>query len=485
MLVVVLASRHFMGPTQLYGWMAYHTNLIRHLTCVVTGVTSMRRMALVLILTGIVYASPTEGQASWPDPDPILLEQARAILREVPLIDGHNDLPEGILTSAGGDLERVNLAQRQDHLSADLPRLREGLVGGQFWAAFVPGETEFTGGGLAHGLRAVDMVLRMVDRYPDLELALTADDVERAFADGHIASLIGLEGGQAIENSLAALRMYHNLGVRYMTLTHFSTIAWADAATDAPTHQGLTEFGENVIREMNRLGMLVDLSHVSAESMRDALRVTRAPVIFSHSGARALNRHPRNVPDDVLGAMVENRGIVMVDFIAGYVSPTAPEWLGLTDEAATEFHFAAGQSPDEPGWNMRRRAVAEELRAELNDEEEIGRRLASWVERNPPPRGTVGDVADHIDHIRDIAGIDNIGIGSDYYDDGTSSMAVGLEDVSKFPILFAELLRRGYSEGDLKKIASGNLLRVMREAARVARELQNEGGAIPDENTGG
>jgi membrane dipeptidase len=432
----------------------------------------MLRKTLKLIVILVVFAAPLRGQERWPNPEPELLERARAILREVPLIDGHNDLPENLLELAGGDLDQLDLSQRQDHLAADLPRLREGSVGGQFWAAFVPSETMLTGGALEHGLRAVDMVHRMVARHPELDLARTADEIESAFAHGRIASLIGLEGGHAIEHSLAALRMYYELGVRYMTLTHFGTTDWADAATDSPTHGGLTEFGEDVVREMNRLGMLVDLSHVSAASMRDAIRVSSAPVIFSHSGARAINVHPRNVPDDVLRAVAANGGIVMVDFIAGYVPPTADEWLGLTDEAAVEFRIAAGQSADEPGWNMRRRAAAEQFRAELDDEKEVSRRLAEWIERNPPPRGTIGDVADHIEHIRDVAGIDHIGIGSDFYDGRAASTVVGLEDVSRFPFLFAELLRRGFSEQDLKKIASGNILRVLREAERVASQSQ-------------
>ncbi len=435
----------------------------------------MLRSAFFPLVATILLAGPVLGQERWPPPDPQLLERARALLQEVPLIDGHNDLPSALLETVGGDLSGVDLSRLQPHLPADIPRLREGLVGGQFWSAYVPSEAMHTGDALERGLLEVDVIHRMVARYPELVLAVTADDIEGAFSDGRIACTIGLEGGHAIQSSLAALRMYYELGVRYVTLTHFGTTLWADAATDSPAHGGLTEFGEDVIREMNRLGMLVDLSHVSVATMKDALRVSRAPLIFSHSGAQAINVHPRNVPDEVLRGLAENGGVVMVDFVAGYTPATAPEWRDLTGLAAAEFHVTAGLSADEPVWNMRRNQFAERLRAELDDEKEIARRLALWVQQNPAPRGTVGDVADHIDHIREVAGIDHIGIGSDFYDDGASSMAVGLEDVSTFPVLFAELLRRGYSDEDVKKIAGLNLLRALRGAEVVARDLQAGG----------
>ncbi len=437
----------------------------------------MGRGSVLLILATVVLSAPAFGQERWPDPDPRLLERARALLREVPLVDGHNDLPTRLLDEAGGDPARFDLTRRQPHLPADVPRLREGMVGAQFWSAYVPSEPAFTADALRLGLQEIDMIHRMVAYYSDLEFARTADDIERIVAQGNIASLIGLEGGHMIENSLSALRMLFDLGVRYMTLTHFRTNDWADAATDSPRHGGLTEFGEEVVREMNRLGMFVDLSHVSAAAMRDALRVSRAPVIFSHSGARAVNVHPRNVPDDVLRLVAQNGGVVMVDFVAGYTPRTAQEWRTLSGPEAARFHVLAGQSADEPGWNMQRTAVGESLRAELDDEGEIARRLAQWVAENPAPRGTVGAVADHIDHIREVAGIDHIGIGSDFYDDGRSSMAVGLENVTKFPILFAELLRRGYSDEEIKKIAGLNLLRAMRRMEQVAREVQRQRGA--------
>jgi membrane dipeptidase len=436
----------------------------------------MRPGGCVLVMAMLGFIHSTKAQEPWPEPGPELLSRARALLSQVPLIDGHNDLPSTLLETVGGDLNRADIALRQPQQSADLPRLREGMVGGQFWSAHAPAETMFTGDALARSLQQIDMVHRLVARYPDLELGRTAEDVERIHTEGKIASMIGVEGGHMIDNSLAALRMFYRLGGRYMTLTHFRTTDWADAATDVPRHGGLSEFGEEVVREMNRLGMFVDLSHVSVETMRDALRVSRAPVIFSHSNALAVNIHPRNVPDDVLGMVAENGGVVMVNFIAGYVPPTPPEWRSLTGSAAATFHLQAGQSADEPVWNARRIEVVEGLRAELDDDAEITRRLAEWVRQNPPPRGTVGDVADHIDHIRNVAGIDHIGVGSDFYDAGGPSMAAGLEDVSKFPVLFAELLRRGYSDEDIKKIAGLNMLRAMREMERVAQELRRDHG---------
>lgn len=390
-------------------------------------------------------------------PDAALLERARALLEQAPLIDGHNDLPSAILDHAGtvaetdwtydpDDLARVDLAVAQPDYPADIARLREGRVGAQFWSAYVSTAFMDQGASLRQALREVDVVHRMVAAYDDLELARTADDIERIHREGKIASLIGVEGGHAIEGSLAALRMLHDLGVRTMTLTHWKTTDWADAATDFPLHGGLTEHGERVVREMNRLGMFVDLSHVSVGTMHDALRVSTAPVIFSHSNARAVTDHPRNVPDDVLAELPANGGVVMVNFIPLFVAPEAPAWL------------------------ERREATAELLRAELDDEAAIAERLAAWDAENPMPRGTIADVADHIDHIRQVAGIDHIGIGSDYYDAGGPSMVDGLEDCSHFPYLFAELLRRGYSDEEVLKIAGRNLLRAMRRMEEVARQ---------------
>jgi len=409
-------------------------------------------VAVLLAFSGSVVVAP-------PETDAELLARAQALLERAPLIDGHNDLPSSLLsrgwqasetewTHDPDDLARVDLLKVQPEHPADIPRLREGRVGAQFWAAYVTVEFMDQGNSLRQVLREIDVIHRMVERYDELELARTADDIERIHAAGRIASLIGIEGGHAIEDSLAALRMVGQLGVRYITLTHWKTISWADAATDTAVHHGLTEHGETIVREMNRLGIFVDLSHVSAETMHDALRVSKAPVIFSHSSARALNPHPRNVPDDVLERMAENGGVVMVNFIPAFIAP------------------------DAAAWQKRRDARAEELRAELDDQKQIDARLASWAAENPEPRGTIADVANHIDHIRKVAGIDHVGIGSDYYDAGGTSMPEGLENCSRFPYLFVELLRRGYSDEDVLKIAGRNLLRAMRQMEGISAELR-------------
>jgi membrane dipeptidase len=429
---------------------------------------------LPLFLASFLAAASSSAGESWPEPDPALLARARSLLKEVPLIDGHNDLPSSLLDFAQGDVDRTDLTKRQLELPADLPRLREGMVGGQFWSAYVSVSFMPRGDSLRQALREIDVIHRLVSRYPELALARTAEEIERAHRQGKIASLIGLEGGHAIEGALSALRMLHQLGVRYMTLTHFRTHEWADAATDFPRHGGLSEFGEEVVREMNRLGMFVDLSHVSAEAMKDALRVSRAPVLFSHSNARALNAHPRNVPDEVLQLVAKNGGVVMVNFIPGYIVPTDPAWRERAGLEAEEMRLSAWGVSDEPVWSSRRRELAERLRAELDDEQEIDRRLKEWTLANPPPRGTLGDVADHIDHVRKVAGIDHVGIGSDYYDAGGASMPVGLEDVTRFPSLIAELLRRGYTDEEAKKVAGLNLLRAMKTMEEVSEKLRRE-----------
>ncbi len=434
----------------------------------------MRRGLLPFVLSLLMSAASLQGQQVWPAPDPDLLTRAKALLSEAPLIDGHNDLATSLLRVVGGNLERTDLTARQPELSADLPRLREGMVGGQFWSAWSPSATQRSGTALLEGLKEVDLIHQFVDLHPELQFVESADDIERLFREGKIASMIGLEGAHMIANSLAALRLYRRLGVRYMTLTHFGNTDWADAATDAPRHGGLTEFGEEVVREMNRLGIFVDLSHVSPATMDDALRVSRAPVIYSHSNAWAINAHPRNVPDHILRRVAANGGVVMVNFIAGYVPPTDPEWRSRRGPEAEQVRVASARTGDEPVWGSRRDLVLERLRAELDDEREIASRLGEWAQQNPMPRGNIGDVADHIDHICQVAGIDHVGIGSDFYDNGESSMAYGLEDVSQYPVLFAELLRRGYSDQDVKKIAGLNLIGAMREMERVAGELQAE-----------
>ena len=369
--------------------------------------------------------------------------QAVRILRTVPLIDGHNDIPDAIRERGG--LDSVDIAVDQPRLHTDIRRLRAGGVGAQFWAAYVPVSTIHEGTHPAvYALEQIDLVRRLCAKTPTaFAMARTAADVDRNFQAGKISCLIGIEGGHAIENSLGALRAFASLGVRYMTLTHWETLDWVDAATDSARHGGLTAFGEAVVREMNRVGMLVDLSHVSDATMIDALRVTRAPVIYSHSSARAIARHVRNVPDSILRLIPANGGVVMVNFNPPFVSE------------ARRLH------------DVRRDSALAALRAA--DVDSVARRdsLRAWNGRAPAV--TMQQVADHVDRIRRIAGVDYVGLGSDF--DGISSVPVGLEDVSKFPDLLAELLRRGWTETDVRKLAGLNVLRVLREAERVAREM--------------
>ncbi len=400
----------------------------------------MRRLVLaaaVLALTPTILA----GQDAH-------VERVRRVLAESPLFDGHNDLPSAIQNAMGeaGDVAAYDL-RRPTSGDTDLERLRRGMVGAQFWSVHVSSDADHPA---RRQLEQIDIARRMIDAYPDaLGLALTASDVERVFGSGRVASLLGIEGGHVIENSLGALRAFFDLGVRYMTLTHFGNTDWADSATDDPVLGGLSPFGEEVVREMNRLGMLVDLSHVSPGTMSDALDVSAAPVIFSHSGARALADHPRNVPDSILRRLPRNGGVVMQVFYPPYVAPEAAEH----DARATEAARAAGERFG-------------------GDAAAIERAMAGWREANPAPRVSLARVADHIEHIRDLAGVDHVGIGSDF--DGIPSYVVGLEDVSTFPALLAELSRRGWSEEDLRKVAGGNVLRVMREAEAVARRLRRE-----------
>ena len=381
-------------------------------------------------------------------PDPKLLARAKALLLEAPFIDTHNDLPSMFLETNAGDLTSFDMSKVQPTLCADIPRLREGCVGVQYWSIWVASATQKTHTSLHEALREFDVAERFIKSWPELAQARTADDIDRIHQSGRIACLLGVEGGHMIENSPAALRTFYQLGARYMTLTHWDNVDWADAATDRPEHYGLTEFGEQVVREMNRLGMFVDLSHVSADTMKDALRVTRAPVIFSHSNAFAIDPHPRGVPDDVLRLMPANGGVVHVNFIWEFVSPKYPEW------------------------QERRTAALKDLHAHLDTDAAITKGMADWDKENPAPRGGISDVADHIDHIRKLAGIDHIGIGADFYDVAPGSMVVGLEDVTRYPYLFAELLRRGYSDDDVLKIAGRNHLRAMRQMEKIAAELQ-------------
>jgi membrane dipeptidase len=374
------------------------------------------------------------------------LERAKRVLRAHPVIDGHNDLPWAIRENAEAprDVEAYDLRARTRG-ATDLERLREGGVGGQFWSVYVP--AELPGGFARVQLEQIDIARRMIARYPErLAFAGTVDEVERAMKDGRVASLLGIEGGHAIENSLGALRAYYDLGARYMTLTHGKTLDWADSATDAPRHRGLTRFGEEVVREMNRLGMLVDLSHVSEETMEDALRVSEAPVVFSHSSARAVCDHPRNVPDAVLRKMKANGGVVMVTFVNAFVSP---EWARASGPLWKEYQERT-QGVEDP-----------------EERQRIGREITARMPKVPV---TIAQVADHVDHVRKVAGADHVGLGGDY--DGNDAWPEGLSDVSGYPRLLAELARRGWTDEDLGKLASGNVLRAMRQAEAEAARLQ-------------
>jgi membrane dipeptidase len=383
-----------------------------------------------------------------------LRQRALALHKQVPLIDGHNDYPWALRENAARDLDKLDITKPQPSIHTDIARLKAGGLGGQFWSVYVPAELAGQAAVTAT-LEQVDIVHRMMRKYPDtFELALTADDVERIFKKGKIASLIGMEGGHSIDNSLAALRMFHRLGARYMTLTHGKNVPWADSATDTPALGGLSPFGEQVVREMNWLGMLVDLSHVSPETMEDAIRVSQAPVIFSHSSARAVADVPRNVPDNILQLLPKNGGVVMVTFVPGFLSPKVGAWFQTQTAEQTRLRQ---QFP--------------------NDDNAVKAALAEWVKANPSPKATVSDAADHIDHIRKVAGIDHIGLGGDF--DGITTVPEGLEDVSKYPMLTAELLRRGYKDDEVKKILGLNILRVMREAEKVSKKLQTERAASP------
>lgn len=381
-------------------------------------------------------------------PDAALLDRARAVLADHPVIDGHNDLAWAMREQVGYDIDRRDLAADQsDYLHTDIARLRSGGVGAQFWSVYV--RTALQGDkAVSATLEQIDCVLSFVDRYAgDLALAFTADDMEKARENGRIASLMGAEGGHSIACSLATLRAFYALGVRYMTLTHNDNVPWADSATDEPAAGGLTRFGEEVVREMNRLGMLVDLSHVAPSTMRHALRVSQAPVVFSHSSSRAVCDHPRNIPDDVLKSLAGNGGVAMVTFVPKFVLPEAIEWTNAADANMRAHGFDALDTT--PGAMEVQRA---------------------FEAANPKPVATVSTVADHLDHMREVAGADHIGIGGDY--DGVAFTPQGLEDVSTYPNLIAELLGRGWSEADLAKLTWGNAVRVLRDAEAVAADLR-------------
>jgi membrane dipeptidase len=401
-------------------------------------------MRLLALLALVLSANPPIGLSAQVD----YRARALAILKTVPLTDGHNDLPDAMRERGG--LDSVDISRPQPRLQTDIARLRSGGVGAQFWAAYVPVTTmrpEGEGGTrpATYALEQIDLTHRLCARYPEtFSFARTAADIERNFAAGKISCLIGIEGGHAIENSLGALRMFYVLGTRYMTLTHNASLDWADAHNDSARHGGLTPFGEQVVREMNRLGMLVDISHVADGTMSDVLRITRAPVIFSHSSARALAGHSRNVPDSILRLIPRNGGVVMVNFNPPFVSEEV------------RLH------------GIRRDSAVARLRAAGADSASVRDSVRAWNARSPV--ATLRQVADHMDHIRRVASVDNVGLGSDF--DGITTVPAGLEDVGKFPDLIAELLRRGWTEADVRKVAGGNLLRVMKQAEEVARGLQ-------------
>jgi membrane dipeptidase len=406
----------------------------------------------VLLLTGTACAFAADGEFS---------SRVNRVLAGTPLIDGHNDLAWEIRDRSNGrlaaidlklDTSKIPVTTGMTPLMTDIPRLRAGRVGGQFWSVWVPPELKGSDA-VQMSLEQIDLVKRMVARYPDdLQMAYTAADVLRIHRSGRIASLIGIEGGYQINNSLATLRQMYDLGARYMTLTHSRNTDWADSATDAPVHQGLTEFGKDVVREMNRLGMLVDLSHVSPETMKAVLAISEAPVIFSHSSARAIVDHPRNVPDDILRLVTKNGGVVMVNFYPGYVSEAVNRWDA--DRAAEQARF---NSPPYQGLYV-------------GQPERAHAALAAWEKEHPRPAATLSQVADHIDHIRQVAGVDHVGIGSDF--DGVPDAPQGLEGVDRYPALLAELMRRGWTDADVAKVAGANVLRVMAAAEQVAARLR-------------
>jgi membrane dipeptidase len=390
--------------------------------------------------------------------DPKVQARIDRVLKATPLIDGHNDLPEQLRENYGLSVDGLasGADQRSGHpLMTDMARLHAGRVGGQFWSVYIP--SEVTGDAAIRAtLEQIDTVKRLVKAYPqDLELARTADDIVRIHKAGKVASLIGVEGGHQIGGSLAALRAYYDLGARYMTLTHFKNNEFADSATDDPKWHGLNDFGRTVVHEMNRLGMLVDLSHVSSETMSDAIEASKAPVIFSHSDARALADHPRNVPDDILRRLPANGGIVMVNFYTGHLSEPYRQWSAE--------HAAEGARLDSlyVGQPDARKA-----------------KLADWEQAHPAPKAEIGLIADHIEHVVKIAGDDHVGLGGDLDGIGYDEAPPGMNSVSGYPLLFAELIRRGWSDADLAKLAGGNVLRVLRRAEAVATSMKNEPAAM-------
>jgi membrane dipeptidase len=412
-----------------------------------------RRMVACLTVTcfalcavcGVVWSKDAKTPV---DRGPIVLtDAARKLHASSLVIDGHNDMPWEIRKQGASSFDKMDISKLQPTLQTDIPRLREGGVGAQFWSVWVPVETGYRGEAFATTLEQIDLVKHMIARYPEtFELALTADDIERIHKEGKIASLIGVEGGHCIENSLNRLEKLYKLGARYMTLTHTDSLSWADSATDVPRNNGLAPFGREVVRKMNELGMMVDLAHVSAKTMRDTLDASEAPVIFSHSSARAVADSTRNVPDDVLKRLHEKDGIVMVNFFSGYVVPAA-----------------AKTAMDEMDYER-------ELKKKYEDPKRVKEEVNRWKKVHPYPRGTIQDLLDHIDHIAKVAGVERVGLGSDF--DGVSKLPVQLEDVSCYPYITQGLMNRGYTDAQIHGILGGNLLRVFREVEAYAAKQQ-------------
>ena len=401
------------------------------------------KILLSVLGTAALFSAPQTAHAQTPE------ATAQQVLDEHPIIDGHNDVPAQIRGRFDSDFTKFDFRDTLETLGpapkpmhTDIARLKAGKIGGQFWSVWIDPELP-RAEAVERVVQQIDTVHQLVKGYRDLEIALTADDIDEANNNGRIASLIGMEGGHSIGNSLAVLRQTYALGARYMTLTHWKTLDWADAATDAPRSDGLSEFGEKVVSEMNSLGMIVDISHVSPAAMHDALDVSKAPVIFSHSSASGVTEHPRNAPDDVLKRLKDNGGVIMVTFVPSYLKAERRDW-----EAAEKAEIERAKALY-PGEKERR-----------------DKHLEGWQKANPMPTVSASDVVDHIDHVRKVAGVDHIGIGGDY--DGIRFLPEDMQDVSTYPVLFAELVRRGYSKDDLAKISRGNILRVMREVERVA-----------------
>jgi len=420
----------------------------------------MRYPALVpLVLCALAVASAAEPPTGGASKTIVVSEKALAIHREALLIDGHNDLPWALRTTDGPGFQSIDLNKPQKKFHTDIARLKKGNLGAQFWSAYVPVDYARKGTAVKATLEQIDVVHELARRYPDtFEMAYGTEDILRVRKSGKIASLIGIEGGQAIDNSLALLRCYYKLGVRYMTLTHSESLDWADSCSDEPKANGLTPFGVSVVHEMNRLGMLVDLSHVSPDTMRAALKATKAPVIFSHSSARGVADHARNVPDDVLKRVKENRGVVMVNFFSGFVNPDGARAMKLMFEKGRELKK---QFP--------------------NDDSKYREAFRAWAKENDYPAGDVSQIVDHIDHIVKVAGIDHVGIGSDF--DGVPKLPKQMDDVSCYPLLTQIMLDRGYTKEQIHKVLGGNLMRVFAEAEKVSRDWNAP--AAPERAPGG